>query len=145
MIQTRFFQWQGVNCNFHILFVNHKFYVEIDPPESGPFRFQSKGRDDKSYLFEWEEEEDGYVIFYNESHPRIKLIGNDYEKLQDYLFEQGSLLAFQIKLEEMIADDDKEDKEFTKLIKAKDISGVYRLFLRRHSEFLWDLKKQHGD
>ena len=45
----------------------------------------------------------------------------------------------------MIADDDKEDKEFTKLIKAKDISGVYRLFLRRHSEFLWDLKKQHDD
>lgn len=125
--------------------VNHKFYVEIDPPESGPFRFQSKGSEDKNYLFEWEEEDDGYVVFYNDFHPRIKVLLKDYEKLQEYLFEQGSLLALQIKLEEMIADDDKEDKEFTKLIKTKDISEVYQLFLRRHSEFLWDLKKQHGD
>ena len=121
--------------------VNHKFYVEIDPPESGPVRFQSKSRDDKNYLFEWEEEEDGYVVFYNEFHPRIKPLLSDYEKLQDYLFEQGSLLALQIKLEETTADDDKEDKEFTKLIKSKDTSAVYRLFLRRYSEFLWDLKE----
>jgi len=121
--------------------INHKFYVEIDPPESGPIRFQSRGRDDKNYLFEWEEEEDGYVIFYNEFHPRIKPLLRDYEKLQDYLFEQGSMLALQIKLEEVIADDDKEDKEFTKLIKAKDTSAVYQLFLRRHSEFLWDLEE----
>ena len=121
--------------------INHKFYVEIDPPESGPVRFQSKGRDDKNYLFEWEEEEDGYVVFYNEFHPRIKPLLSDYEKLQDYLFEQGSMLALQIKLEEIIADDDKEDKEFTKLIKTKDTSKVYRLFLCRHSEFLWDLEE----
>jgi len=121
--------------------VNHKFYVEVDPPESGPFRFQSWGRYDKNYLLEWEEEEDGYVVFYNEFHPRIKPLLSDYEKLQDYLFEQGSLLALQIKLEETIAEDDREDKEFTKLIKAKDTAAVYRLFLRRHSEFLWDLKK----
>lgn len=121
--------------------VNHKFYVEIDPPESGPIRFQSKGRDDKNYLFEWEDEEDGYVVFYNEFHPRIKPLLSDFEKLQDYLFEQGSMLALQIKLEEVIADDDKEDKEFTKLIKAKDTSAVYQLFLHRHSEFLWDLEK----
>jgi len=121
--------------------VNHKFYVEMDPPESGPVRFQSKGRDDKNYLFEWEEEEDGYVIFYNEFHPRIKPLLSDDEELQDYLFEQGSLLALQIKLEETIADDDKEDKEFTKIIRAKDASAVYRLFLSRHSEFLWDLEE----
>lgn len=122
--------------------INHKFYVEMDPPESGPFRFQSKGRDDKNYLFEWEEEEDGYVVFYNEFHPRIKPLLSDYEKLQDYLFEQGSLLALQIKLEETIAEDDKEDKDFTKLTKGKGTSEVYRLFLRRHSEFLWDLKSK---
>lgn len=121
--------------------INHKFYVEIDPPESGPVRFQSKGRDDKNYLFEWEEEEDGYVVFYNEFHPRIKPLLSDDEKLQDYLFEQGSMLALQIKLEEIIADDDKEDREFTKLIKTRDASAVYLLFLRRHSEFLWDLKE----
>jgi hypothetical protein len=121
--------------------VNHKFYVEIDPPESGPFRFQSKGRLDKSYLLEWEEEEDGYVVFYNEFHPRIEPLLKDYEKLQEYLFEQGSLLALQIKLEETIADDDKGDKEFTRIVNAKDTVAVYRLFLRRHSEFLWDLKE----
>jgi len=122
--------------------INHKFYVEIDPPESGPFRFQSKGRDDKNYLFEWEEEEDGYVVFYNEFHPRIKPLLSDYERLQEYLFEQGSLLALQIKLEETIAEDDKKDKDFTRLTKGKGTSEVYRLFLRRHSEFLWDLKSK---
>ncbi|OHA19806.1 MAG: hypothetical protein A3C08_01850 [Candidatus Taylorbacteria bacterium RIFCSPHIGHO2_02_FULL_47_18] len=121
--------------------VNQKFYVEINPPESGPFEFQPKGKDDKSYLFEWEQEGDGYIIYYNELHPRIKPLLNDGEGLRDYFAEQGSLLALQIKLEELIADDDKEDKDFTKLVKGKDASAVYKLFLNRHSEFLWSLKE----
>lgn len=122
--------------------VNLKFYVETDPPESGPFNFQGVKKDDKSYLFDWEPEDAGYVIFYNELHPRIKpLLDDPSGKLLDYLVEQGGLLALQIKLEEIIADDDKEDKDFTKLVKDKDASAVYKLFLNRHSEFLWGLKE----
>lgn len=121
--------------------VNQKFYVEIDPPESGPFEFQPKGKDDRSYLFEWEQEGDGYIIYYNELHPRIKPLLNDGEKLRDYFTEQGSLLALQIKLEELVGEDDKEDKAFTELVKNKDTSAVYKLFLNKHSEFLWSLKE----
>ena len=120
--------------------VNQKFYVETDPPESGPFEFQPRGKDDKNYLFDWEQEGDGYVIYYNELHPHIKPLLNDGENLRDYFTEQGSLLALQIRLEELIGEDDKEDKEFTELIKGKDASAVYKTFLARHSEFLWDLK-----
>jgi len=121
--------------------VNHKFYIEMDPPEFGPFRFQAKGREDKKYLFEWEEGDEGYTIFYNDFHPHIKLVTSDPEKLENYLFEQGSLLALQIKLEEMIADSDTDDKEFANIIKSKNTADVYRFFLHKHSEFLWDLKE----
>lgn len=121
--------------------VNQKFYVETDPLEKGPFRFQPKGKDDKRYLVDWESEEDGYVIYYNELHPRIKPLLTDFERLRDYLVEQASLIAVQIRLEELMGDDDGEDGEFTKLIKSGDASAVYRFFLCRHSEFLWDLKK----
>lgn len=124
--------------------VNQKFYVEIDPPESGPFEFQPKGRDDKSYLFEWEQEEEGYIIYYNEVHPCIKPLLIDEEKLRDYFTEQGSFLALQIKLEELIASEDgkdEKDEELLKISKAKKAADVYPLFLKKHSEFLWNLKK----
>ncbi len=124
--------------------INQKFYVETDPPESGPLAFQPKPREDKSYLFEWEPEGEGYIVFYNDLHPRIKPLLNDEEQLRDYLMEQAALIAFQIRLEELIADDDGSDKEFTSLIKSKDTSGVWRLFLKRYSEFMWDLKKENG-
>lgn len=120
--------------------VNQKFYVEIDPPESGPFKIEPKGRDDKKYLFEWETEDDGYLIFYNEFHPRIKPISLDYEKLTPYLTEQVALIAFQIKLEELLADNDNEADDFSKLIKSKDLSQAFPLLLAKYSEFLWDLE-----
>jgi hypothetical protein len=122
--------------------VNQKFYVEVDPLESGPFMFQPKGKDDKRYLFDWESDGDGYIIYFNEFHPHIKSLLTDASKLGHYLAEQGSLLALQIRLEELIAEDDKDDKEFTGLIKDKDVSAVYRLFLGRHSEFLWEIRKE---
>jgi len=128
--------------------VNQKFYVEIDPPESGPFEFQPKGRDDNNYLFEWEQEGDGYIIYYNEAHPRIEPLLIDVEKLRDYFAEQGSFLALQIKLEELIAsedepdEEDEEDEELLKISKTKKAADIYPLFLRKHSEFLWHLKQQ---
>jgi len=126
--------------------INQKFYVEIDPPSgSGPFRFQARGREDKAYLLEWEPDGDrGYIIFYNDLHPRIKPISEDEKKLTDYLIEQTTLLIFQIKLEEVIANNDKSDKDFGSLIKSKDLTNVWPLFLEKYSEFLWNLKNHDG-
>lgn len=127
--------------------INKKFYVETDPPESGPFNFQPRGRDKKNYLFEWEpEENNGYIIFYNDLHPRIKIILDDAEKLKEYFTEQGALIALQIKLEELMVEDDKEDEELHKLIKLnKNPNIIWPTFLKKYSDFLWDLKKEDGN
>lgn len=121
--------------------VNQKFYVETDPPESGPFKIEPRGREDKGYLFEWESEDDGYLIFYNELHPKIIPLLSNVEELTYYLSDQLALIAFQIKLEELTADNDGDNKEFNILIKSKDPSQALPLLLRNYSEFLWDLKK----
>jgi len=108
------------------------------------FRFEFTWRDDRPIL----------KIFCGETQNQIKLQGDDFfsyltctylPALRDVNSEfkvgRSNRICTTVKSRFKL-DDDKEDKEFTKLIKAKDISGVYRLFLRRHSEFLWDLKKQ---
>ena len=126
--------------------INQKFYVEVDPPESGPFRFQPEKKEKKNQLFRWEPEgDDGYVIFYNELHPRIKILLDDVEKLGDYLTEQGALIAIQVALEELMAEGDEGviiDIDLKGLIKSEDISSVWPVFLRKYSEFIWDLKEQ---
>lgn len=127
--------------------INKKFYVETDPPESGPFDFQPKGKEDRNYLFEWEQEEDGYIIFYNDLHPRIKsLITNqDKDKLKEYLIEHGSLIALQIKFEELIASEEtdlnEEDRELLAISRTNKPTEVFPIFLKKYSEFLWDLNK----
>jgi hypothetical protein len=129
--------------------VNQKFYVEMDPIDSGsdPFKFSPRPRDDKNYLMEWEsDEEDGYIIFYNSQHPRIaRLIDGSQqsESLTSFLIEQGALMTFQIKLEELMADDPGEevDKDFSQLLKSKSPVEVWPTFLSRYSEFLWDINK----
>lgn len=129
--------------------VNQKFYIEMDPPESGPFNFQPKPKDKKDYLFDWEpEEESGYIIFYNDLHPRIKGISNNFEELTNYFIEQGILIALQIKLEESIAEKpskDEDDKAFYSLIKSKRLEKVWPVILGKYSEFLWDLKENNGN
>ena len=123
--------------------VNQKFYVETDPPESGPLRFEPKGKEDKRYLLQWEpEDNEGYVIFYNDRHPEIQAYLTDVEKLTNYLTEQGAFIACQIKLEELLVEDDKSEKEFSELIKSKDLSKVLPVLLAKYSEFLWDYLKE---
>ena len=123
--------------------VNLKFYVEVDPPEHGPFEFQPRPKEDKSYMLEWEPDlNGGYTIYYNSIHPRIKVLldENDEKKLSQFLIEQGALLAFQIKLEDLMAEDRGEgDKDLLKLIKSNNPSNVWPVFLQKYSEFLWDL------
>ena len=122
--------------------IHQKFYVEVDPPEHGPFHFLPKGRDDKSYIIDWESEGDsGYIIYYNEVHPRIKMLANDESKLAEYLTEQGALVALQIKLEEVIAEDESDDEYLEKLLKSKELGQVIPTILKRYSEFLWDYRE----
>lgn len=123
--------------------VNLKFYVETDPPEHGPFNFQPKPKEDKMYILDWESDlNGGYIIYYNTSHPRIKILlqDTDEKKLTQFLIEQGALLAFQIKLEDLMASSDNDsDKDLLRLIKSKDPSNVWPIFLQKYSEFLWNL------
>lgn len=123
--------------------INLKFYVETDPPEYGPFRFEPRPREDKNYLLEWESDENGgYIIYYNNLHPRIIMLlqKEDEKELRHFLTEQGALLAFQIRLEELIAENDSaSDKDLFGLTRSKDPSKVWPIFLQKYSEFLWDL------
>lgn len=120
--------------------INIKFYVEMDPPEHGPFDFQPKPREDKNYLLEWEPDDNGsYTIYYNSLHPKIIPILEDIEALSNFLIEQGAFLAFQIKLEDLLADStNKGDKDFQQVIRSKDPSSVWPAFLQKYSEFLWN-------
>lgn len=125
--------------------VNLKFYVEMDPPEHGPFDFQARPREDKNYLLEWESDENnGYTIAYNTLHPRIKMLMDESDslKLGAFLTEQGALLAFQVRLEELVADDERKgDEDLLKVIKSKNPGEVWPTFLRKYSKFLWELNK----
>jgi len=112
--------------------INIKFFVESEPTESGksPIRFESRPRSDKSFLFEWESDGDnGYVIYYNEIHPRIKpLIGlseDGSDKLTEYLMEQAAIIAFQIKLEEDLGNNASDDPDFNRIIKSKNIDAYF--------------------
>ncbi len=74
------------------------------------------------------------------------MILSDQEKLSNYLSEQISLIAMQIKLEELVVENGKDDENFGSSIKSKDVSSVLPIFLRKHSEFLWDfLNQKYGN
>ncbi|MDD3480895.1 MAG: hypothetical protein PHW75_01560 [Patescibacteria group bacterium] len=118
--------------------VNHRFYVEIDPPKGkGPLRFQAEPRDDKGYLFDWEAEEGGHVIYYNTTHPRLEKIKSDSNELTKYLTEQALFLLLQIKLEEETAEEITDG--IFNLGVNKDISDIYRIMLNKYSELLWEV------
>lgn len=123
--------------------VNIKFYVETEPDELGkfPFNFLGIPSKDKEFLFRWESDGDnGYIAFYNVSHPKIMpLLNNEEGALNKYLIEQGAFIAFQIKLEELFADNTKQDKEFSLLMKSKDLTQVWPFYLKKFSEYIWDL------
>jgi len=128
--------------------INQKFYVEMDPPEHGPFRFEPKEeKEDKTCLFEWESEGDGYIIRYNKFHPKIKGFLHDEEELGIFLTEYGALIAYQIKLEELVADSD-TSKEFSKqMFSSGNPSVVMPELFQKYSEFMWDyyLEKPDGN
>jgi len=124
--------------------INLKFYIETEPDESGkfPFDFQPKPSENKQLLFDWESDGDnGYIVYYNSIHPKIKplLLEENPDILKKYLIEQGALIAYQIKLEELVADNNNYDKDFNSLIKAKDLTKVLPFLIKKFSEFIWDL------
>ncbi len=119
--------------------INQSFYVEEDPPESGPFRYISEEKENKTDLFRWEPDEGGgYIIYYNSLHPRIKKIRWDKEQLNNYLIEQTAVIALQIKLEELMAENDKSDPELSGLVEKGNIIEVWPTLSKKYSKFLWD-------
>lgn len=120
--------------------INQTFYVEEDPPESGPINFLPKPKNDKSFIFEWEPDYGGYLIYYNTLHPRIKLLG-DVSELTEYLVELGIFIALQIKLEESLSENITDDADFASLIKSKNIGAVMKLFISKYSQYQWDIHK----
>lgn len=127
--------------------INRKFYIEKDPPESGPFQFQATKKEEKDNLFEWEEEDGNYIIYYNELHPKIKPVLEDEEKLSNYLTEQGALIGLQIAFEESVSENNSKDKDFSKLIKSENpnLGDVLPVLFKKYSEFLWDYLKEKKD
>ncbi len=121
--------------------INQTFFVEQDPPESGPIDFQGEPREDKDFIFRWEEDNDGYIIYYNESHPRIKPLLKDEDKLKEYLYEQGILIALQIKLEENLTENAKDDPDFGELVKSRNPANVWDIFVKKYSQYLWENNK----
>lgn len=134
--------------------VNKKFYVEIDPPDSGFIKFIPDEKNEKTFLMDWQSQGDeGYNIYYNKSHPKISPIISDEEKLSNYLVEQGGLIAFQIKIEEIdftSEDVDKSD-EFLQLVNSLPTKGrdeaikilpeIFPIMFKKFSEFLWESSK----
>lgn len=123
--------------------INKKFYIETNPPERGLFDFQPKSSENKKQLLAHEKNEDSYIFYYNDKHPKIKLLlDNKDDNLERYLTEQGALLIYQIKLEEMIAEDEyNSDKELGTIIKTKRLDNVIPILSERLSEFLWEFYK----
>lgn len=131
--------------------VNKKFYLEIDPPETGPFSFEPRSSDDRSLLI-WDEssDEDNTLIFcYNILHPKlIPLVENkdDSEPLTEYLISHGVMLMYKIKIDLMLASDDdylgQDDIELSSIIRSKSVEKVFPYLLQRQSEALWDYWNQ---
>ena len=126
--------------------INKKFYIEADPPETGLFDFQPYESESKHRLVNSEMEDKTLILYYNTNHPKIKLLlsTNNEKDLEEYLVEQGIMLLYQIKIENLFIDELTEeekkriDPELLNIIKSKDINKIFPYLSERHSEMIWD-------
>ncbi|TSC93344.1 MAG: hypothetical protein CEN89_127 [Candidatus Berkelbacteria bacterium Licking1014_7] len=128
--------------------VNIPFYINEDPPILGnlPFQFSEiTNRTDPAFLFEWDQQALGiYTIYYNGMHPKIKSIKKEdeavksSESMEKFLTENAVLIAYQIKLEEVVSGDNKGDKDLAELISSGDLTRVANYLMSGYSEFLWE-------
>ena len=127
--------------------ISKKFYVETNPPETGPFDFQPYPSDNKKQLI-WHiysAIDDTLVFYYNNKHPKISPIEDDIELLTEYLIGQGTMLLYQIKIESLLENDDNTLDEFdpklSEIVKSKNIEQIFPYLLEKYSETIWDYLK----
>jgi len=123
--------------------VDKKFYVETDPPYHGPFQFREFSSDNKKKFIWHEEEKDGYIIYYNTKHPKFVIMRDDKDKIEQYLVEFGTMILLQIKLEDVISDEDNTDNkkmsEIIDLIRSNEMNKVFPFIMEQFSEKLWEI------
>jgi hypothetical protein len=119
--------------------VSRPFWVDEEPPAKGFFKdivAQPKGRD----RYVWWEYDDGYILFYNNEHPRIKEILDDDDAYKDILRKEGSLILWTIVLNNAIADPEGMDKKVLKITEGLGdlpLENQVEWLLSRRSEILW--------
>jgi hypothetical protein len=119
--------------------VSRPFWVDEDPPEKGFFkdtRAAPRGRE----KYVWYEDDDGYVLYYNNEHPLLKDILADNDVYADVLRKEGTLILWTIILGTAIAEPEALNQKILKLTEGvKDLSleGQVEWLLSRRSESLW--------
>ena len=120
--------------------VSRSFWVDEEPPAKGFFkdiRSQDKGNEKDKYV--WWDYDDGYILFYNNEHPKIRDILYDDEKYHDLLMKEGALALWTIVLEEAISNPEEMSKKIRDLIQGvgDTVSDQMRWIRERRSESLW--------
>lgn len=119
--------------------VSRPFWVNEEPPAKGFFKdivAKPKGRE----RYVWWEDDDGYILCYNNEHPRIKEILEDDEAYKDVLRKEGALILWTIVLNNAIADPENMDKKVLKMtegIEGLPLEDQVEWLLSRRSEILW--------
>lgn len=119
--------------------VSRPFWVNEEPPAKGFFKdilARPKGRE----RYVWWEYDDGYVLYYNNEHPRIKEIVDDDDAYKDLLRKEGALILWTIVLSNAFANPDDMDKKVLKMtsgLEEQSIDNQIIWLLSRRSEILW--------
>lgn len=121
--------------------VSRPFWVEEEPPAKGFFKaVQAQAKPAEKDKYVWWEYDDGYILFYNNEHPRIKEILDDDEKYKELLLREGAMALWSIVLNNAIANPEDMDKRVLKLTESVDnesIENQVLWLLGKRSETLW--------
>lgn len=121
--------------------VSRPFWVDEEPPAKGFFKdIQSQARGSEKDRYIWWDYDDGYILFYNIEHPRIKEVLDDDDEWKDLLRKEGTLVLWTIVLNTAIANPEDMDKRIRKLtegVEEMSIEEQVSWLLSRRSETLW--------
>ena len=120
--------------------VSRPFWVDEEPPAKGFFKdIRARPRATERNKYVWWEDDDGYILFYNDEHPAIKeALDND--MYRDLLRKEGTLALWTIVLNHAIANPEEMDKKIQKLtegIEEAPVEEQITWLLSRRSETLW--------
>lgn len=119
--------------------VSRSFWVEEEPPAKGFFRDIINAEREKNRYVWWDDDEDGYYLFWNRNHPLLQEAINNNEILQDILRKEGTLALWSIVLATSIADPDNINgklKKMTEEIRNQPIETQVKWILEKRGESL---------